>query len=172
MVSARRPSSLGRGGRAVGVRTERLKVLVPRTWQVAGPGIVAGWRARRLRGVEVFMLRVAQRRVRERRAMVAVPLALAAALMAGVWVLVPVLVACAWWWAPSAWGWEWLEAVGRAVLTTEWGLVGGGALAAFPTSRLAVLWVWVALPLALVGLRGHRRHPRAAAPLASPSFPR
>jgi hypothetical protein len=108
-------------------------------------------------GANVFMLRLAQRKVRERRAMVTVPLALAASLMCGVWVLVPLLGACAWWWAPSAWGWEWLEAVGRGVLTTEWGLVGAGALAAFPTARLAVLCVWVALPLALVGLRGQRR---------------
>jgi len=143
----------------VGVRTERLKVLVPRTWQLAAPGIVVGWRASVLRAVEVAMLRVAQRKVRERRAMVAVPLALAAALMAGMWVLVPVLIACAWWWAPSTWGWEWLEAVGRAVLTTEWGLVGAGALAAFPTARLGVLWVWIALPLALVGLTGKRSRP-------------
>ena len=144
----------------MGVRTERVKVAVPRTWQVAAPGIVAGWRARVLRGMEVLMLHVAQRKVRERRAMVTVPLALAAALMAGMWALVPVLIACAWWWAPSAWRWEWLEAVGRGVLTTEWGLVGAGALAAFPASRLAVLWVWVALPLALVGLRGRPHHHR------------
>jgi hypothetical protein len=157
VVSARRPSSLGRWGRAVGVRTERLKVTVPSTWQLSAPGIIAGWHARVLRGVEVFMLRVAQRKVRERRAMVTVPLALAAALMTSLWLLVPLLIACAWWWAPSAWGWEWLEAVGRGVLTTEWGLVGGGALAAFPTARLAVLLAWVALPLALVALRGKRR---------------
>jgi hypothetical protein len=106
---------------------------------------------------DLLALHVAQRQVRERRAMVAVPLALAASLMLGLWVLVPILVACAWWWAPSAWGWEWLEAVGRAVLTTEWGLIGGGALAAFPTARLGVLWVWIALPLALVGLTGRHR---------------
>ena len=134
----------------------RVKITVPCTWQGA-PQIVADWHARLRRGVDLLMLRVAQRKVRERRAMVTVPLALAAALMAGSWVLVPPLIACAWWWAPSAWGWEWLEAVGRGVLTTEWGLVGAGALAAFPASRFAVLWVWVALPLALVGLRGQRR---------------
>lgn len=155
----------------MGTRVERVKIAVPHTWKGA-PGIVAGWRARLWRGVDVFMLCVAQRKVRERRAMVTVPLALAASLMSGLWVLVPALVACAWWWAPSSWGWEWLEAVGRGVLTTEWGLVGAGALAAFPTARLGVLWVWVALPVALIALRGQRRQPRRSAPLASPSEPR
>lgn len=155
MVSARRSPSLGREAHGMGVRTLRVKVMVPRTWPGV-PGVVGRWRARLWRGADVLMLRVAQRKVRERRAMVTVPLALAASLMLGLWVLVPVLVACAWWWAPSALGWEWVEAVGRAVLTTEWGLVGGGALAAFPSARLGVLWVWVALPLALVGLSGKR----------------
>jgi len=138
----------------VGVRTMQVKVTVPSTWRGAAPGIVADWRARMMNRRDLLALHVARRQVRDRRATVAVPLALAASLMLGLWVLVPVLIACAWWWAPSASGWEWLEAVGRAVLTTEWGLVGAGALAAFPAARLGVLLVWIALPLALVGLRG------------------
>lgn len=134
----------------MGTRVELVKITVPYTWKGA-PAVVAGWQARLRSGVDVVAFGLARRQVRELRAMVTVPLAIAASVMSGLWVLVPALIVCAWWWAPSARGWEWLEAVGRGVLTIEWGLIGAGALAAFPTARLAVLWLWIALPLALAG---------------------
>jgi hypothetical protein len=127
----------------------------PRSWTEL-PAVIAAWTARVRRDGNRLMLRVAQRRIRERRAMVSVPLALSAALIAGVWWLVPVLALCAWWWAPSG-SWEWLEALGRGAVTVEWALVGAGALAAFPAERLSVGAAWVALPLAFVTCTGRRR---------------
>lgn len=74
--------------------------------------------------------------------MLGVPLALIACFLANAW-LTPIAVVCAWWWSPRDLGWEWVAAVGRGVVGTEWALLGANALAAFPHDRLAVALVWV-----------------------------
>jgi hypothetical protein len=58
------------------------------------------------------------------------------------WAVVP-LGACAWWWAPREWGWEWAVAVGRGIITAEWALIGAYALGAFPDKRAVVGAAWV-----------------------------
>jgi hypothetical protein len=92
---------------------------------------------------------VASRRTRARLGMLGVPLAITAALMSGRWLCVLPLTACAWWWSPHNWGWEWLDAVGRGVIATEWAYMGAGALAFFPDERLMVGVIWAGLLAAL-----------------------
>lgn len=89
---------------------------------------------------------IASRRTRARLGMVGVPLAIAVALMSAQWWAILPLTACAWWWAPHDWGWEWLGAVGRGVITTEWGYMGAGGLAFLPGDRLLVGAIWTGLP--------------------------
>jgi hypothetical protein len=85
---------------------------------------------------------------RPRLAMVGVPLAMSAALIAEQpWAMLP-LALCAWWWAPHAWGWEWLVALGRGVVGAEWAVAGATALAAFPDARLVVAAAWAGMPAA------------------------
>jgi hypothetical protein len=139
----------------MGARTERVRATHPTTWNTL-PHVLRLWQRRAHRATDVALLRVASRRTQARLALTGVPLAVAASLMAGAWFLLPLLAACAWWWAPSTYGWEWLEAVGRGVLTTEWAFLGAGALATFPGERLAIGAVWIALPLAFVGCTGPR----------------
>jgi hypothetical protein len=101
------------------------------------------------RSSERVMTAVATRPTRAHLAMLGLPLAITAALMAGqVWAVLP-LTGCAWWWAPCSWGWEWLDAVGRGVIATEWAYLGAGALGTFPDHRLAIGLIWRALPIAL-----------------------
>jgi hypothetical protein len=91
----------------------------------------------------------ASRRTRARLSMLGVPLAIVAALMSGLWWATFPLAACAWWWAPRDWGWEWLDAIGLGAIGTEWAYMGASALEAFPDDRLAVGTVWATLPGAL-----------------------
>lgn len=134
-------------------RSERLRATKPETWAALPPTLRAARTSAR-RTIDRVLLRMASRSTYARLAMIGVPLALAAVLMAGWWFLAPVLVGCAWWWAPSSSGWEWLEATGRGIVATEWGYIGAGALAAFPTERLPVGLVWIAMPLALAACTG------------------
>jgi hypothetical protein len=101
------------------------------------------------------------RAARPRLGMLGLPLALVAALVASQWWAVIPLVACAWWWAPRAWGWEWLVAVGRGLIGAEWAYIGASALAAFPGDRVALGVWWAGVPaafalVAAVRLRGGR----------------
>jgi hypothetical protein len=91
------------------------------------------------------------RKTRSRLAQLGVPLAIiASAVSACWWALIP-LAACAWYWAPRDWGWEWVVVLGRGLIGAEWALVGSYALAAFPDQRAAVAggWVLAAVLLAL-----------------------
>lgn len=104
-----------------------------------------------------LLARISARRTRAHLGMLGVPLAIAVALMSGYWWAIFPLTACAWWWAPRDWGWEWLDAVGRGVIATEWAYMGAGALAFFPDDRLAVAVAWVALPAALAVYAARRK---------------
>jgi hypothetical protein len=88
-------------------------------------------------------VKIAARRSRLRLANVAVPLAVTAAIVSSQWWAVVPLSACAWWWAPREWGWEWAVAVGRGIITAEWALIGAYALGAFPDKRGVVGAAWV-----------------------------
>jgi|GEM_PF-6645731 len=89
---------------------------------------------------------IAGRPVRAHLGMLGAPLAIAAALMSGLWWAVVPLTGAAWWWSPNSWGWEWLIALGRGVVCAEWAYLGTGALLAFPDARLTVGAGWAALP--------------------------
>ena len=89
------------------------------------------------------------RTARPRLGMLGVPLAMTAAFVAAQWWAPLPLAACGWWWAPRAWGWEWLVAVGRGLIAAEWACMGASALAAFPGSRPVVGAVWAGLPALL-----------------------
>ena len=102
----------------------------------------------------------ATRQARARLSMLGVPLAIVAALMSGLWWATLPMVVCAWWWTPHSRGWQWLNAVGRAAIGTEWAYMGASALAAFPDDRLAFGTVWAGLPgvLAIYAACGKRSH--------------
>lgn len=85
----------------------------------------------------------AVRQTRPRLANVAVPLGIAASVMAEQWWALLPLGVCAWWWAPRDHGWEWITAVGRGLITAEWSLVGAYALGAFPDMRVVIGASWV-----------------------------
>lgn len=90
--------------------------------------------------------RVDARQTRPRLASVAVPLAVAASLIAAQWWALLPLGVCAWWWSPHRLGWEWLNAIGRAAIGTEWAYMGASALGAFPDDRLVIGVAWAGLP--------------------------
>jgi hypothetical protein len=99
---------------------------------------------------------LARRQSRPLVALVGIPLAMIAALLAQPLCTVP-LVVCAWWWAPHDWGWEWLVGVGRGLIGFEWAYMGASALAVFADNRLVVGAVWIAAPAmvsAYAALRG------------------
>jgi hypothetical protein len=111
---------------------------------------------------------VATRPTRARLGMLGVPLAIVAALMSGQWWALLPLVLCSWWWSPSSWGWEWLEAVGRGVIGVEWAYLGAGSLAAFPNRWWTVGAVWVGLPCVLaVYAAGRKKAEAGRAPRSS-----
>jgi hypothetical protein len=100
---------------------------------------------RRLRGIRARRA-VGPRATRARLAMLGIPLAMAASVLAQqVWA-VPPLAVCAWWWAPSDWAWYWLVALGRGLLTALWANVGASAFAAFPDDTMRVGILWAAWP--------------------------
>jgi hypothetical protein len=96
---------------------------------------------------------------RHRLALIAVPLGICAAVLGGTpWMVAP-LCAGAWWWLADDWGWSWLGALGRGVITIEWAAMGANALATFPGSTVAVSGGWIAgaLLFAVIGHRGESR---------------
>jgi hypothetical protein len=101
--------------------------------------------------LRTLLQQVDARKTRPRLAQLGVPLAIvAAAVLACWWALIP-LAACAWYWAPRDWGWEWVAAVGRGLIGAEWAVVGSYALVAFPHERavVAISWVFAAALIAL-----------------------
>lgn len=96
------------------------------------------------------------RQSRPRLANVAVPLGIAEAIMAGQWWALLPFGVCAWWWAPRDRGWEWVVAIGRGLITAEWGMVGAYALVAFPAKRAVVGVMWAGIPPMLAVFRQAR----------------
>ena len=95
----------------------------------------------------------AARRTRARLGMLGVPLAITASLMAGLWWTVLPLTLCAWWWSPRNTGWEWVGAIGRGLVGTEWALIGSSVIVNFPHHLLIVGALW-SLGAGLLGLCG------------------
>jgi hypothetical protein len=93
---------------------------------------------------------VARRKAYPRFGMLGMPLAIASAALLANWSAFPLLAFCAWWTTPHSWGWEWLVAVGRGIITAEWAYAGSVALGAYPSARGVVGALWVCLPIALV----------------------
>lgn len=87
------------------------------------------------------------------RALVAVPLAITAAVLAGEFWLVLPLALLAWWWGSREWGLAWLVGVMEACFGVQWGYVGAYALATYPHHRALVgaLWIGYAALVAGVG---------------------
>jgi hypothetical protein len=93
------------------------------------------------------------RTARPRLALVGMPLAMVAALMSGQWWAPIPLAACAWWWAPTDWGWYWLVALLRGALGFAWASTGASALAAWPDLRPVTAAVWCGSVALLVASR-------------------
>jgi hypothetical protein len=90
-------------------------------------------------------------------AVVAIPLAMVATVLAGEWWTVPPLLACAWWWSPR-WQWTWVVACEQAMVGALWAYLGAINLASLPSHRLAVgaVWAGFAGALAFSGARLRR----------------
>ncbi|MDQ1583273.1 MAG: hypothetical protein QOF36_1327 [Microbacteriaceae bacterium] len=85
-------------------------------------------------------------------ALFAIPALLASAFLVDeAWAVIP-LALCAWWWAPPRPRWNWLIAVGRGVVATEWTMLGSGALACFPEQAMLIGLGWAGIPM-VVALR-------------------
>ncbi|MDA8317923.1 MAG: hypothetical protein M0010_22560 [Actinomycetota bacterium] len=90
---------------------------------------------------------------------IAVPLAMVAMGLTGLWWTWPVLAICALAASPvEAWGW--VLAIEEAVIGTEWAWIGASSFTSFPTSRGLVAFCWLAFPAALgaIGWWSHSRH--------------
>ena len=101
---------------------------------------------------------IESRRARPWLAMVAVPLASNAALMALLWWTSPPLIVCVWWWADRSWTRTWLLPIEYSCVGTAWCLAGSSALAVFTSDTILVgaIWAASALVLALVALSTRR----------------
>lgn len=97
-----------------------------------------------------------------RLAMIGVPLAMAAAMLTAQWWMLAPLIACAWWWAPRTWGWEWLVAVQTGFVGAAWAELGAVALGTWPERRLLIGAVWIAsaASLAVLSAIGRQRERR------------
>ena len=94
----------------------------------------------------------ARRQDRPRLALIAVPLAMNATGLVGLWWTWPVLVAGAAACTP-AWRWSWVLTFQLGAIGTQWAYVGAIALAVWPDHRVLVGVVWTGGVLAL-GLAG------------------
>jgi hypothetical protein len=103
--------------------------------------------------VRMQLSKATARQARARLGLLGVPLAVTASLMAGVWWTALPLTLCAWWWSPRNTGWEWVGAVGRGLVGTEWALIGSSAIVNFPHDLLIVGALW-SLGAGLLGLCG------------------
>jgi hypothetical protein len=92
-------------------------------------------------------------------AVVAVPLAMLAAVLVGLWwTWLPLLVG-AWWWSPGS-RWTWVVACEEAIVGALWAYTGAINLASLPSHRLVVGTVWASFAGA-VALSRVRRQDRA-----------
>jgi hypothetical protein len=83
---------------------------------------------------------------------IAVPLAMVAMVLTGLWWSWPVLALCALGASPGE-AWGWVLAIEEAIVGTEWAWLGASSLASFPGSRalVALCWIGFAAALAVVG---------------------
>lgn len=103
---------------------------------------------------------VGSRRRRPRLSQIAVPLEMAAALTAGLWWTLPILILCIWWWARVDRPWTWLVGVQSGAFGTLWTYSGATALAQAPQQRplVAAIWIGCALSLAAVSYYNRSRN--------------
>ena len=88
--------------------------------------------------------------------MVAIPLAMTATGLLGLWWTWPVLViesAI----AARSWRWSWIVALELAFVGTEWAFVGACAMASWPSLILPIGTVWAAFPAVLAVAVAHHR---------------
>ena len=144
---------------------------------MATRGMVRGTAATRRRPSAGQMVRSAiratrvawtTRRERAWLGLVAVPLAMTASGLVGMWWTWPLLVAGSWACTPS-WRWSWMLALEEAFVSVQWAFVGAVALAQSPSARLLVGALWTAFPVTLVATgemnRRRRNRPEAYFPL-------
>ena len=105
---------------------------------------------------------LAQRKDRLWLSLVAVPLALTAAMLAGAFTLVIPLTLLAAWWGSQEWLLAWLVGIMEACFGIQWGYVGAYALATYPQDRplVAGLWIAYAALVAAVGAVNRWRYNR------------
>jgi hypothetical protein len=91
--------------------------------------------------------------------LIAVPLAMTASGLVGLWWPWPALLVGAWA-CMRSWHWLWLLALELGVVGVVWGVVGATYLAKYPDDRPVTAVAWMAVPLALSGggLRNRRLH--------------
>jgi hypothetical protein len=101
-----------------------------------------------------------ERRDRPWLALVAVPLAMNATGLVGLW----------WTWPPMllgaaactrAWRWSWVLALQLGAIGTEWAYVGAASLVQWPTQRLAVGAIWATVAFYFAGAGSLHRQFRA-----------
>ena len=90
-------------------------------------------------------------------ARVAVPLAMIATGLTGLWWSWPVLALCSLGASPGE-TWGWVLAIEEAIVGTEWAWLGASSLASFPANRALIALCWIAFPalLAAIGWWSHR----------------
>jgi hypothetical protein len=86
---------------------------------------------------------VASRRVLPRLGTVGVALAIPVGLLSEQWWVLGPAAAFAWWFAPRAWGWEWLSAVLMGIVGTGWAAVGAFSLGTWPDDRALIGALWI-----------------------------
>jgi hypothetical protein len=88
-----------------------------------------------------------QRQPRPWLGSVGIALAVSAALLTELYVALPFLALCAWWWCPRM-RFGWVLPLGAGVLGTAWVTVGLGLIALLPLSLAGPVWAWIAAILA------------------------
>jgi hypothetical protein len=102
------------------------------------------------------------RRERQWLGLVAVPLAMLATALSGMWWTWPLLLAGAWT-VLHTWHWLWLLTLELAVIGAQWAILGAMALANSSANWLVIGLAWVAFPLALAiaGMANRHHHHQA-----------
>ena len=121
--------------------------------KIALPGILAKVNIAVQRTDLTARALLAKRQDRLWLSLVAVPLAMiTAALQFGLWLLIPIAVAC-WWWASSESQWLWLLGLVEGCFGIMWSYLGVTLLTEFPHNQVPVGAGWAAYAL-LVAVGG------------------